>query len=89
MSSEKILPTREERDEHFSGEDNAFDRAKVSFAVGATFAAVSIVFAPALPGLLVAALETGRQALKMDSEDTEYHRKYPGLDEKESSFFDF
>ena len=82
MTKETLGPTREERDEHFSGEDNAFDRAKVSFAVGAAFAAVSVVIPAALPGVFVAALETERQALKMDSEDTEYHRKYPGLDEK-------
>lgn len=79
MSNEKLLPTRNERDEHFSQMDNIFDKVKVSAIVGLAFTGASMVFPPALPGAVVAAGEVGRQVLTMNLEFIKYHHKYPGV----------
>ncbi len=82
MSKEALLPTREEWDEHQSRLENTFDKVKVSAATGLAFTGASMVFPPALPGAVVTAAETGRQAVKMNLEIIKFHRKYPGLDKK-------
>ena len=80
MSSEKLLPTNLELEEHIRRMDGIDNRAKVAAGVAAVSAAAAGVFLPAVGGSLVGLGEGIRLMKKLKAEIVEFHQKYPGLD---------
>jgi len=65
---------QERQTEHFKNLNNNWKKVKIASGITLGFTAASLVFPPAIAGAVVSAVETGRQAIKLNLEVIRFHK---------------